>query len=229
MISWSEKETKCNQHIQVFDICGTLFNSNTTFDFLEYFFTHNRYRLFNKFRKTFLWRIVNRFFQTLFYVDVTRILAVRFLRGYPRHVLVNAAGTFYDTFLSVRQNKRVIAQLLSYQRKENTEVVLVSATLDFIAEVIASKLRCRRYYSSSLYYEKGICQGRLKNDLLGNKVKKVINDWRFQPEGVFTDNFSDVSLLELAQDKHIIVYPKTQKRWKKILKKKGWNATIIQY
>ena len=50
--------------IYIFDICGTLYHSNTTFDFLEYFLkdTSIYYRYYNILRKTIVWRLFNKVF-----------------------------------------------------------------------------------------------------------------------------------------------------------------------
>ena len=219
------------KRVYIFDICGTLYNSNTTFDFLEYFLSHANtfYRKYSTLRKTFIWRLVNKFFIKFFHKDLTRIIALHFLEGRSCDELKNAAESFYNDFLFTRQNIEIIEDLKTLSKNPQNKVIILSATLDFIANTIARHLGCQYCYSSQLVYDKNICQGKLYVDLLGKKLEIIFKNFKGTFAAVYTDDFSDLPLLSLAKVKNVIVYPKTQKRWKKILKKKGWNATIIQY
>lgn len=215
--------------IHVFDICGTLYSSNTTFDFLEYFFKTNRnYCLYNRIRKSFLWRATNFFLKKCCHKDLTRIIALHYLHGYSREELLAAAQSFYRFFLTARQNNAVLDQLRHLQRASRGKIVIASATLDFIAEVIAEHLSCDVWYSSRLQYRCGVCQGVLICDLLGNKAEKIFGGARVCVESVYTDDASDMALLDIARTKNVIVYPKTRNKWKKVIEKKAWDVNIIE-
>lgn len=69
--------------LYVFDICGTIFKSNTTFDFLTFWLSPRSkyYSSFDKIRKTFIWKVINKITRTYFHVDITRVIALRFLKG----------------------------------------------------------------------------------------------------------------------------------------------------
>ena len=48
-------------------------------------------------------------------------------------------------------------------------MLLVSATIDVVAEAVADSLHCEQYYSTALEYKDGACTGKMVKDLLGNK------------------------------------------------------------
>ena len=220
--------TDMNQ-IYIFDICGTLYHSNTTFDFLEYFLkdTSIYYRYYNILRKTIVWRLFNKIAVKLLRMDMTRIIALCFLKGYTYDELKDAAQSFYNEYLIPHQNVKVIDSLKSLSLDPHNKIIIVSATLDFIADIISRHVPCQSCYSSQLAYQNGVCQGKLSVDLLGRKVEKIFADFERYFEGVYTDDLSDMTLLEKAKEKNIIVYPKTKEKWERLLKKKGWNANII--
>lgn len=227
-----DKKRKENMTRQVvaFDICGTLFKSNTTFDFLEYFLCpiNNRYRLYNHLRKTFAWRLLNKVSRKGFHKDITRIIALRFLKGYQRNELLTAARDFYDNFLMQHVNEEVVRQYTLLQEKQNADIIIASATIDVVAEIIAQKLHCEHWYSSRLLFENDSCCGYLDIDLLGSKKEKVFDGQDVDIKAFYTDDFSDVPVLEMAEKKNIIVYPKTKNQWQKIIKNKRWDARCIE-
>lgn len=64
------------------DICGTLYLSNTTFDFLNFYFSKNSlWTLFHYIYTSIIGRLINKTFINIVGVDVTRMLAVLFLKG----------------------------------------------------------------------------------------------------------------------------------------------------
>ena len=48
-------------------------------------------------------------------------------------------------------------------------------------------------------------------------------------DSVYTDDCRDRPLLKEARQKNIVVYPKTDKKWKKIVKKMKWDVNFIEY
>lgn len=217
--------------IYIFDICGTLFQSNTTFDFLNFFLSDDKgYQRFKKIYKTLIWRILNKIIKRIFYCDLTRILAVKYLKGYHKDELLKAANNFYENLLSTKKNTIIHNELNEKLNDKTSTVILASATLDFIAETIAQKLNCPTFYSTSLIYDnKGYCKGSIKDDLLGRKLKKLSGKYQRPFEEVYTDDISDISLLINSQKQYIISYPKTIYRWKKIIKRHQWHAKLIEY
>lgn len=216
--------------IYVFDICGTLYDSNTTFDFLSFIFSpiSVAFRRFDTLRKTVVWRLFNKLARSYFHKDITRLIALRFLKGYTHEELVQLGQKFYDEFLKNNEHANLISTL-NYLLLQEAHVVLVSATIDVVAEVIANRLGIKDWYGSQLLYKNGMCQGRLMLDLLGAKRNLLLRNNLLEIEAVYSDDLSDVPIFENAKQKNVVVYSKTKKRWKKIIKEKGWDVNFIEY
>lgn len=217
--------------LYVFDICGTIFKSNTTFDFLTFWLTPRSryYSFFDKLRKTFIWKVINKITRTYLHVDITRIIALRFLKGYSRLQLSEGADMFYESYLMKHLNDNVVDTIKVLRINPSCNVLIASATIDVVAEVIARKMQINTWYSSELCYIDGICQGKLSKDLLGKKNVFIQEIQNQTIDSVYTDDFTDIPLLKEARQKNIIVYPKTDKKWKKIVKKMKWDVNFIEY
>ena len=201
------------------DICGTLFYSNTTFDFLDFYITEKSYKRFRKLMKTPIWRYTNSLIYRLFHIDLSRKIALSYLKGIPHAELLNMADAFYDNYLSPRRIHETW-NLIEAKRPTN-ELILVSGTIDPIAETVAKKMGIQHYISSSLKYNKDICEGKLEYDALRKKSEYLTTLNIQKPYTlVITDNPADVSLIESAQEATIILY-NNLKRWQKLTNKQN--------
>ncbi|MDU6225224.1 MAG: haloacid dehalogenase-like hydrolase [Enterobacter asburiae] len=183
------------KHVYV-DLCDTLIKGNTTFMFLDSFFSHqknNSYWFYRKVSTTFLMKV---FFKLLFFlkIDLNRKIAVRFLNGYDIDFLKEHVRKMLISGFFI-ENKELVG-VMRYAKTKHIPVTIISASLDFIVEVVASHydIDC---FSSKLEYKNGICQGRITQDLLFNKnrifgeVEKNNNDYCF-----ISDNIQDIMLLK---------------------------------
>ena len=76
------------------DLCGTLYDSNTTFEFLHSFLSEDEaYRHFESKSKHLVTRIANRILPG----DRRRKLAISYLKGYARSQLLATASAFLET------------------------------------------------------------------------------------------------------------------------------------
>lgn len=219
-----------NQKIIIFDICGTLFQSNTTFDFLNYIYKSNKkYQVFKKIYTSFLWKCFNKISRKCFGLDFTRKIALRFLKGRRRVDLLKKVDCFYDNVLVSKQNIEVIKALTKGLDNKH-RVILLSATIDVVAEIVAKKLNCHEFYSTQLEYKDGLCTGKILNDLLGKKLNVICNiRLTNQIDAFYTDDITDTPVLDITKGKNIIIYPKDKQRWNKIVEKKRWQANYIEY
>lgn len=191
----------------IFDVCGTLFDSNTTFDFV---------RFYNK--ESFFIKILSSPFIKYFIVllgrlirfDIYRSLFILSLRGVSRDVLLDAALTFYEKSLSSKIIPETIELLENYKLQSDCNVVLCSASLDFIVEVIGDKLGVGFISSSLRYSSEGICLGYFASDILGCKEKFFIGK---ELELVVTDNQSDLALVKLSKQAFIVAKSKNVDFW----------------
>ena len=214
----------------VFDICGTLYQSNTTFDFLDFLFRENKkYIWYKRIYKSSPWRLLNKILRVYFDVDLTRMLALKFLKGFCKEELQSLAEEFYNQFLDQRRNNNVLQVLEEKLNNKNFRVILLSATIDVVANVIAQKLNCNEFYSTTLKYNNGKCTGEISNDMLGKK-QQFIKELNLVPsiELFVTDDISDINVLDLSRNRIIVVYYKNKNQWKRILKQKKWNVELLE-
>ena len=106
-------------------------------------------------------------------------------------------------------------------KRPTNELILVSGTIDPIAETVAKKMGIQHYISSSLKYHNNICEGKLEYDALRKKSEYLTTLNIQKPYTlVITDNPGDVSLIESAQEATIILY-NNLKRWQKLTNKQN--------
>ncbi len=184
------------------DICGTLYQSNTTFDFIRYFFSEKPWYIrLNGLRKNKLFRFCN----------------------------TKAFEYFYNEYLVTVINRPVI-DIIEAKRKEGIRLILVSATLDVIAKEVSERLGIPDVFSSHLSYDKqNVCLGRLKIDLLGNKANCLKSSNILEPYyGTITDNYSDLELILKSENSYVVVTDKQyQNKWEYLLKNNRYNHSFV--
>lgn len=217
------------KNILYVDICGTLYLSNTTFDFLNFYFSKNRlWILFHYIYASIIGRLINKAFINIAGVDITRILAVLFLKGIKRDSLELAAQNFYDNFLYKRRNKLAF-DLLDKLKEENV-LFLTSATLDFIAEIVSKNIGIPVAISTELFYLNNVCMGSYKEEIMGNKYD-ILKKKKFCLDSyiVITDNISDAKLVQESLFAYVFASMNMQKKWNKIFSKNMNSIKILHY
>lgn len=205
------------------DICGTLFDSNTTFDFLDYSIVNRNYILYRRITKTFVWRLLNKTLLVTLGYDLSRTVAIRFLKGKNKMELDQLMETFYTEKLSTIKHQAVWDKIDDLKSNGN-ELILVSATLDFIATKIALKNGFKKVLSSKLSFENGICNGVISSDLLGRKIEFLEKEKICSPYNiVITDNFSDLNLIKASREAIIVCTNKKHRHWISVLQKNDYH------
>lgn len=198
------------------DIDGTLFNSNSTFDFLDSLPHGKWYAKYRKFSSSIIGRIINKLSISLFHKDIVRIIGVSCLKGYSESQLNLLGERFYDDFLLPRKNVEILRMLREEQNK-GSRIVLASATLDFLSSIICTKLNADSSTATELNYFGGICQGTIAKDRLGHKREALESQKvSFPVDLTITDNVTDVDLLLRSKNKVIVIYPREANKWKRI-------------
>ena len=202
------------------DICGTIYRSNTTFDFLRFYFAGERwFQRMQSIRKYRIVGFVNMIIHRWFYIDLIRHYAISKLRGYTKQQLADMTTLFYDKYLSSVINPSVV-EIINQKRQEGTKLIIVSATLDCISKEVASRLNISHQYSSELDYKDGVCQGRLMTDLLATKENKMRSmGVDLSNCEVITDNYSDADIISQAKYAYLIQYNDKRDRWTHYLDK----------
>lgn len=171
---------KSNKPILV-DICWTLFYSNTTYDFLH--IKGNR---------------LNSLIYKLFGYDVVRSRAIRRFNAMSLEEQRACAEQFYNDYLEPRKIAPV------WQLIEGRDSVLVSQTMDIIAQTVARHVGAKAYYAT-----------QNKADVLA----------LYPTFDIITDNISDLELIKHAQHATIVTY-NNKARWQRILPQ-SINVTFI--
>ena len=192
----------------VFDICDTMYDSNTTFDFMDYMFLKNtKYKIMRKISRNLFFKVINKIVFKIFKIDLTRVIFLKYLSGFTRIELEKEVNDFYKEYLVSKKRSNIIS-LLKKLKKENKNILLMSATIDIVAKRIATEFDVK-FISSKLAFSKEICLGELEYDLLGQKDNYI----KEEIELVVTDNLSDISLVKIAKKSIILSKKKNIGFW----------------
>lgn len=206
-----------SDNIFLIDVCGTMFRSNTTFDFISHYYGQNP--------KVKLWfslpyRIYNHFLFRFFHKEPLRHNLISLLNGKSKDELEIMADNFMVQFLKKQEHRDVI-QLIEKKRNKGSCLVIVSATIDVIAHAVAKHYNIQNWLATQLdYSEDGICKGTIKSDLLANKRHALDKAGINQPySGIVTDNYTDLELIQAADEAYLIDYADKKSGWKSIITK----------
>ena len=174
-----------------------------------------------------IWRALNKILFHTIGLDLTRMMAVRFLKGITKIELEDAVDAFYSDWLALRSYEAVHSVVDGYRREGKT-IVIVSATLDVIAQKVAQSLGVSEWYSTSLGFVNGHCTGKIQVDLLAKKLPFLKGKQVFPPYyASITDNFSDLDLIYQSNHAVIVTDQGHQAKWQQLLKRHA-AVTYIQ-
>jgi len=197
--------------VAVFDVCGTLYDSNTTFDFLDFIFKEsNSYQLFKYLYKSFAIKLITYPLYRFFHYDIIRAMATFFLRGKR----VDEVEALVQAFIERDLEKKKIAythHLLKEYQKRGFEVILMSGSYDIVIAEIAKKLHLKSFYASSLQRDKERLTGRYEEDILWSKraiFEKAYGN--IEALVVVSDNKTDLPLMMHADKAYAICLKEKQ-------------------
>jgi phosphoserine phosphatase len=218
------------EKLYIFDVCGTMFHSNTTYDFLGYYFRRK-----NK-TKYLICRTVLSYPSKALLIILNklglrielRLFLIGLLKGENEKEVGISAEAFVKDFLLQRKNHRV-QDILDQALKQHENVILASASLNPVVKSIAGYFNVKAHYSTVLEQTKErLYSGKLVQDIKGEKLahlKQVMDLDKFDLI-VLTDNLDDISLVKIAEKALIISKPRTLNIWKRLLDNHP-NAEII--
>ena len=154
------------------DICWTLFYSNTTYDFLR--IKGNR---------------LNSLLYKFFGCDLVRCRAIRKFNALSRDEQRALAERFYAEYLVPRKIDEV------WRRIKGRDIILVSQTMDIIAQVVAEHTGAKAYFAT-----------QKKEEVLAH----------YTDFDIITDNLSDLAIIEQAHEATVVTY-NNRSRWERIL------------
>lgn len=206
------------QQVALFDICDTLYYSNTSFDFVFFFLSQYssdreklaRFRNLLNRKSLAFWK--NIAVAKLTGHDAIRNSAFSLLKGVPKEKLYEAGARFV-TMLSEQKAVNETHRLLRDYQDKGYRIILCSASIDPVVEHIAASLGVESFSSRLAYNAEGTCEGLLEKDLTGKKYEAVEHKLQgFDVTlAVVSDNKTDKSLMERAHDKHIVLYKESDK------------------
>jgi phosphoserine phosphatase len=201
--------------LAVFDVCDTLYATNTTLAFLRFLgerhpaiarevdrWTSRRSAFF------YLGAVSHRLLRH----DLARNALIGALKGIPRQELEAAGRLLAADHLPGLANAELHERLRRHLLNGD-EVLLVSNSLDVVVAPIADSLGVP-FRASELEYKDAICTGRLKRDLTARKAEAVseFSGGMSRRLSVYTDNQSDADILAMA-DVKVIVLPPGRREW----------------
>ena len=197
--------------IAVFDVCGTLYDSNTTFDFLDDFFKDSKkYNLFRKISSSLFWKIVNYPFYRFFKFDITRNIATYFLKGYTKKELNIATKIFVYGKLEGKI-KIDIYDLLKTYKEKGFIIILMSGSYSPIIDHISTYMDADYFFASQLEIVNDKYTGRYSVDQLFNKKEVLLKNFTNISELVVaSDNKTDYELMKIANKGYAIANNKKQ-------------------
>jgi len=205
------------------DVCHTLINLNSTYDYIKYLYHHNYWN------KKIWFLLKNRLFKIMSYVvykitwfDYNRYITPRFFKGIYTKDLENINKNFWEFYIS--KKTKILDKIIKHKESWD-DVFLVSASINPPIEILWNYLWLN-YYSSQLEEKKWIYTWKMDEDLLWKKEKLIetkLLDIEKQDNVVFyTDNYSDIWFIKIIQKKS------KNSKFYLILKKKSWEKKRIK-
>ncbi len=192
----------------LFDICGTLYHSNTTYDFLLWYHRkyHPRKYLFCKGILSLPSKAVLVLFSKLGISWDVRGWLIGTLGKEDKNLVYQETMIFVAEFLENKRNERV-HDLLNHAKSQKSEVILVSASIYPVVSSISHSLGVRHFFATQLAEDqKGRFSGKITKDLKGEKLKILkASGFDFGRETVIiTDNLDDVDLIKMCSNAVVV-------------------------
>lgn len=207
-----KKTTKCKP-TAVFDVCDTMYYSNTTHDFIHFVFKEKSISV-----KKLVYNLLNSKLLPLKYVlitvsvftnlDLLKKLNVYLLKGMSLRSISQLAERFVDEFL---QDKKIVQihNLIKTYKCAGLCIILCSSSIEPVVKAIADKTGNKDYIGTELEFEKGIFTGKILKDTTSKKLEfleKVNLSGKI--EYAISDNVSDLELLTAANNGIAVVHNK---------------------
>lgn len=204
-------ETHSQEQMAVFDICDTLYYSNTTHDFVRFVVDGEPLTLRNAFYKALNGKLLPFRYLLIFYGvrtgrDVLKKFNVSVLRGKSRDQLAALAKRFVSEFLDRRRIEHT-HDLINAQKSAGRRVVLCSSSIEPVVSAVADALGTTDFVGTTLEYSGDVFTGRIADDITQKKVQSL-KERGLTDRLAFaaSDNTSDLELLTTADESVAIVH-----------------------
>lgn len=210
-----------NRTIYYFDVCGTLYNANTTYAFLLYYFKQFNKRKYLLFRMHFsigaklLWKILASFGLK----RKIRTYLISFIKGESVIDVKREAKNFLKDELCNKEIAFTISELSRIKNKQGSNIYLVSASIEPVVAAIDENFKTDGYIATSLESKSGFYTGKIKEEMEGAKKSKLLTKgWMLENsiQTLYTDGVEDVELVKSVDMSYILVNEKSKKNWLKL-------------
>ncbi len=218
-----------NKTLVIFDVCWTLYNWNSTIDYIRFLIKkwYKRY-YYPFFLKKYIW-IFYVFINKILRKDFSRIIIWNFFKWLKKEEVKKFDKEFSEIYF---KNLINISEIEKYK---NEKIILLSASINQPIEILANKFKFD-YFCSKLEVKNWIYTWKYIFDLLWKKEiifeQKFFNILWFDKIIFYTDNMEDISLINyfLKKNKSLelyIVKLKNEDYWNQKLKNKKLKYEFI--
>ena len=203
--------------IVIFDVCDTIYKTNTTFFFLDCYFKNNKkFYIFRKLTRFYPLIVLNYIFYKFFKKDFIRLYATSFLKGEEIKKVKSFSAELVKTKLSELINTSVEKMIKEY-KNEGYQVVLMSGSYDFLIEQVAKYFTTDLFYASKLKVSENFYTGKYEDDILMNKFQLFKKDFKFFDKlSVVSNNKTDLELMKFADQSFAVCLKQSDENfWKK--------------
>ncbi len=205
----------------VFDVCDTMYYSNTTHDFVRFIFDGKPLSL-----KKLTYLILNskisplRYFLILISIrtgwDALKKLNIYLLKGMSSVQISAVSARFVSEFL---QDRKIVQthRLIDKYASNGLRIVLCSSSIEPVVKAVADNLGIKYFVSTSLLFDNEIFTGKILEDITHKKLE-ILEERKLSGEIKYavSDNLSDLKLLTAASQGIAIVHSKKkQDYWEK--------------
>ncbi len=207
--------------LYVFDVCGTLYHSNTAYDFLLFYFKRKNSAkyLICRVALSYPFKALIRLLGKIGMQVQMRSFLIHLLSGERVDEVAICSEAFVDGFLAHKKNPKT-HEILCNALQEHQKVILVSASLDPVVKSIAAKTKVRDYLAVLLTpTDMGTYSGKLAFDIKGEKLaalQQAMDLVQFDVI-VLTDNLDDISLVNYAKKAFVVSKSRTLGKWNRLL------------
>jgi len=205
------------------DVCYTLVNLNSTYDYIKYLYEHNYWNkkiwfLINN----RLFRVISRIIYKIIWFDYNRHITPKFFKNIYTKDLENINKNFWEIYIS--QKTKILDKIIKYKESWD-DVFLVSASINPPIEILWNNLWLN-YFSSQLEEKKWIYTWKMDEDLLWKKEKlietKLLNVEKYDYVVFYTDDFTDIWFIKIIQEKS------KNSKFYLIIRKKSWKKRRVK-
>jgi len=197
--------------VALFDFCDTIVSFQTANAFVEYaihkfpgrWFFYSLYKLVNK------TKLISGFYYYFINHSASKRIPLLFLKGIEKNVLEHIARDFYNERIRTKFILPVLEQMKKLQT-ERYKTIIVSGGFNIYIDFFAKEYGIDCVLANEIIYKNNRCAGKYGEECMGkNKVARLasylpLNDIDYHNSWAFSDDKSDIPLLELVQNKVVV-------------------------